>query len=213
MTNLHGSADSTTAADQPVACTGWDNGECVGTVHCPARCPRFFDKYGTPWIIRPAAAGDREGVVSMYEAFDPDDRSMGLPPLARPEIEAWIDRLFDVGRNFVAVGEEGVVGHAVFAPTDAPEPEFAVYVLGSAHGRGIGTELGKHAIAFAAEEGHDRLALDVARENHAATRIYRSLGFEDVGDRYGPGAGSDVRMELSLRHPIARQVRLAPGNR
>lgn len=195
------------------ACGAWDSRECTGTPHCPPRCPRFVDASGAPWLVRPPEEGDRGALVGMYRDFDPDRRSLGLPPAQAENVEAWLDRLFERGRNVVAARNGAVRGHAVFVPGDADEPEFAVFVHRDAAGRGLGTELCRHAVAAAADAGADALALDVARDNDRALGVYRRLGFERVGGESGVDAGDAVAMRLDLSGPEADAARAAPGVR
>lgn len=201
-------------ADARTACSAWDNGECTGTPHCPPRCPRFVDKYGTPWLIRPPETDDRESLVETYLDFGPDQRSLGLPPATRSQVETWVGDLFERGRNFVAVADGEVRGHSVYTPAGDSEPQFAVFVHPDAQGAGVGTELCRHAIASAADADRDALVLDVARENRGAIRIYRRLGFEAVdsgGD--GVSASDSMRMRLDLSREVASEVQLAPARR
>ncbi|MFC7045891.1 GNAT family N-acetyltransferase [Halobacteriaceae archaeon GCM10025711] len=193
------------SSDSGVACSAWDHSGCEGTPYCPPRCPRFVDKYGAALIVRPLEPADRDQLVAMYLDFPHEHRSMGLPPANRKQVERWVDRLVERGRNFVAV-DDAVVGHAVYSPTTADVPEFAVFVHPDSHDLGIGSELTRHAIAYAASEGHEALCLDVQRDNHRAIHVYRRLGFEEV-----ESPGVDVTMRLSLSHPTAAQVQLAPG--
>lgn len=200
--------------DDRTACSAWDNGECTGTPHCPPRCPRFIDKYGTPWLIRPPESGDRESAVEAYLDFGPDQRTLGLPPVTRSGVESWVGDLFERGQNFVAVADGRVRGHAVYTPAADPEPQFAVFVHPEAQGAGVGSELCRHAIASAADADRDALVLDVARGNHGAIRLYRRLGFEAVdSEESGVSADDSTRMRLDLRREVAADVRLPPGRR
>ena len=63
--------------DATAACDGWDGSECEGTVHCPPRCPRFVDKQGARWTIRPAVREDAAALAEMYEGFGTADREIG----------------------------------------------------------------------------------------------------------------------------------------
>lgn len=186
------------------ACDGWNSSDCVGTVHCPPRCPRFVDKYGAQWTLRPAREADIDGLVEMYSSFGLRDRAQGLPPAGEHRLRSWLETLFDEGHNVVAAGDGRIVGHVTYTPRDEPCPELAVFVQPAVHDRGIGTELCKHAIADAAEEGREALELHVERQNRAAITVYRGLGFEVV-DRTGA-----VQMELSLNETILETVRDTP---
>ena len=164
-------------------CRYWAPSECERTVHCPPRCPRFVDSKGDVWVIRTATDADETALVDMYDDFAPGERAQGLPPRTRTRIESWVaDRLED-GCNFVVVGDDRIVGHALYTPTDVAEPEYAVFVHQSVQGRGIGTELSKHVLATAAVGDRDALELVVEPDNRAARKLYDTLGFETVEER------------------------------
>lgn len=183
-------------------CEYWDPTDCAGSVHCPLRCPRFVDREGTPWVVRPAGDDDREALFEMYDDFDPTERAQGVPPRKRPRIETWIDGLLEEGCNFVVAGEDGVVGHALYTPTDDAEPEFAVFVHQDYQERGIGTEVSEHVLATAAVGDRDALTLVVDPNNGAARRLYDRLGFEPIEQlRYERrGRRTD---HLRMRRPLS----------
>lgn len=187
-----------------VACDGWDGSECEGTVHCPARCPRFVDKEGARWTLRPALPEDAAPLAEMYEGFDAGDRAQGLPPVDRRRRADWIETMLTDGSDVVAERDGELYGHAMYTPTDASRPELAVFVHPDMQGRGVGTELCRHVIADAAAAGREGLELYVTSSNRVARSVYRTVGFELV-DREG-----DLRMALSLDDPIATEVRWPP---
>ncbi|ACV46504.1 MULTISPECIES: GNAT family N-acetyltransferase [Halomicrobium] len=182
-------------------CRYWDPGECEGTRHCPPRCPRFVDREGSSWVIRPAADGDHEALVDMYDDFAPGQAAQGLPPRKRSRIAGWLDGLLDEGCNFLVVGETGIVGHALYTPTDDAEPEFAVFVHQDYQGRGIGTELSKHVVAAAAVADREALTLIVDPDNRTARRLYEKLGFEVVEELPYEERGRRTAI-LRLRRPL-----------
>ncbi|MGQ3329480.1 MULTISPECIES: GNAT family N-acetyltransferase [Halorubrum] len=186
------------------ACDGWDGSECEGTIHCPPRCPRFVDKRGARWTIRPAVAEDAAALAEMYEGFGTADRAQGLPPVTRNRRADWLDSMLADGSNVVAERNGELFGHAMYTPTDAARPELAVFVHPTMQGRGVGTELCRHVIADAASGGREGLELHVESGNRVARSVYRTVGFE-LADRRG-----DIRMTLDLDHPIATEVRLPP---
>jgi len=192
------------------ACGGWNVDGCEGTAYCPPRCPRFVGKHGTNYLIQPIPAADDppEALVEMYLDYPQEHRSMGLPPLRERGIRDWLRTLHAGGTNLLAWDDDWVVGHTGFASHDAEEPEFLVYVDPAYHGRGLGTELTRHAIAYAAAAGHRALRLNVANENRTAIAVYRTLGFQVV-DR----AGIELEMRLPLDGPVAVESQLAPAAR
>jgi GNAT superfamily N-acetyltransferase len=190
--------------EDTASCDGWDGSECEGTVHCPARCPRFVDKRGARWTIRPAVRADVAPLAEMYERFGAENRAQGLPPVTRSRRFGWLDTLFSDGSNVVAERNGELYGHAVYTPTDTARPELAVFVSPDMQGRGVGTELCRHVIADAAAGGREGLELHVKNGNRVAQSVYRTVGFE-LAER-----NSDLRMTLDFDQPIATQVRWPP---
>jgi RimJ/RimL family protein N-acetyltransferase len=188
------------------ACGFWDNDGCEGTVDCPPRCPRFVDREGTQYLVTPVGDDDLDAAVTMYEDFAPEHRSMDVPPTETGEIRSWLERLHERGRHFLAWDGDRVVGHSGYSPSHRPEPEFLVFVHQDYHGRGLGTELTRHAIAYAAEDGHDALVLHVDGDNAAAVRVYEKLGFRTVARH-----ALELEMRLPFTAPIAEEVRLPPA--
>ncbi|WP_066416277.1 GNAT family N-acetyltransferase [Halorubrum aethiopicum] len=187
-----------------VACGRWDGSECEGTVHCPPRCPRFVDKEGERWTVRPAIDEDAPFLVEMYERFDRADRAQGLPPVSRARRVEWVESMLAEGSNVVAERDGEVLGHAMYTPTDAAVPELAVFVHPDAQDRGVGTELCRHVIADAAAAGREGIELHVETGNRVARSVYRTVGFE-IAERRG-----DLRMRLDLDDPVATAVRWPP---
>lgn len=204
MSEMEGSTDA--------ACDGWDNSSCVGTSYCPPRCPRYVDRTGTAYVIRPFQAGDFAALVAMYESLDPSLRTMGLPPAGRGTLEWWLTGLTEDGWNLVAVRDDEVVGHIGVAPADADEPEFVIFVHQDRQGRGIGTELVKQAVAYAADSGHDALTLSVSTGNRRAVRVYENVGFERSETAPHPTT-VEVEMGLPMDSAVAERVRRPPAER
>lgn len=196
-------------------CDYWSPAECEGNPHCPPRCPRFVDRQGVPWTVRPVEPGDRTPLLELYREFAPGQRAQGLPPLADDRLEAWVDSLLEEGCNVVAERDGRVVGHALYTPTDAAEPELAVFVHQDVQRRGLGTELCRHVVANAAAGARDGLVLEVSRSNRTAIGIYERLGFERIdGARSGEGLdrrSREVRMRLSFPATIVTDVQFPPA--
>lgn len=184
----------------------WNNGACEGTVHCPPRCPRFFSDDGEPMLVQSYRATDRPSLVAMYLDLADDSRTLGLPPSSRDGIEAWLDHLAAEGWNLVARRAGEIVGHLGTAPADDAVPEFVVFVHQAVRERGVGRALLRHAIAHAADRGHDGLSLVTDADNRAAIRAFRTVAFE-ITDR----PGLDVKMELACDQPIAAAVQRPPA--
>ncbi|MDP1908714.1 MAG: GNAT family N-acetyltransferase, partial [Hyphomicrobium sp.] len=76
-----------------------------------------------------------------------------------------------------------------------------LYMLGKAHGSGLGAQLMDWVVETARSRGAGELFLSVFTENHRAQRFYRRYGFEIVGPYHfmvGNQADEDVIMRLAL---------------
>jgi len=186
---------------------GWDRSACAGSPYCPPRCPRFVDKEGDKWILRPAGEHDLDRLVAFYDAFGPADRSMGIPPAVDHRRRSWIETLLAEGHNIVAEDDDGVVGHVAYTPAEADRPELAVFVHPERQSRGIGTELCAQAAAAAVDADRAALELHVDQRNRAAVAVYRRLGFEVVD------ADHTMQMALELDESVAATVCAPPADR
>jgi len=194
--------------ESDTACTGWDNGTCTGTPHCPPRCPRFFDAEGDPVLITPFEDADFAALVSMYAAFPAGERTSSLPPPTRDAIVDWLGLITEDGWNLLARIDDRVVGHAAVTPAAADTPEFVIFVDDAYQGRGIGTEMVKQLVAYAAADGHEALCLSVERTNERAISVYENISFEITDE-----AMATIAMRLSLDKPIAEDVQRSPAKR
>lgn len=140
----------------------------------------FVDDTGRRLEVTPYDKTHFGALVDFYEQYPQRYRSMSLPPLARPQIEQWVGKLTERGRNILAFGGERLIGHVAYSPRDGAEPELVVFVDAEYHGRGVGTELCRQAIASAIADGHGSLKLHVHSANGGAIHVYESLGFDTV---------------------------------
>jgi GNAT superfamily N-acetyltransferase len=196
------------ADDTAAACSAWDNSRCEGTAHCQPRCPRAFDDDGRPFVVRPRTDGDRDGLLAMYDDVSAETSTLGLPPLTRRQTERWLDGLAADGTNLLAVAEGRIAGHAAAVPADSPNPELVVFVHPEHRGRGVGSELLKQLVAYAAADDHESLTLLVDEDNRRAVHVYDNIGF-DVADRLR----DELKMVLDLEAPISDRVRRPPADR
>ncbi|MBX0325336.1 GNAT family N-acetyltransferase [Halomicroarcula sp. F13] len=195
-------------AETNSACTGWDNSSCEGTEYCPPRCPRFVDKEGVPRIARRFEPADFDAVVDMYDGLDSYSRTQGIPPATRSQIKKWISSLVENGLNLVVEDDSRIIGHAAAVPASASAPELVIFLHQSARNRGIGSELLKHLIAHADDQGRDGLTLNVSCGNSRAITVYENIGFDEI-----ERTKTDIEMELSMDEPIVDRVQLFPAQR
>lgn len=193
---------------EDLKCNIWDNSDCVGTPYCPPRCPRFTDKEEEALIARPYRSEDLEPLVDMYEDLDSYSRTMGLPPAGRPQIENWLVNLMDRGWGLIALRGERIVGHVAATPEQSATPEIVIFVHQDVRDRGIGTELMKQLLAYAADKDHAGLSLEVSSGKERAISVYENIGFDVVESTL-----RELQMEISLQKSIAERVQRPPSER
>ena len=148
---------------------------------------RFEDREGRPIVVREvdgsdgrSLADDREALVEMYVAFDPEDRAQGIPPTGESSIREWLGHILaDEAINVVAcLPDDGVVGHATLVPDGQGGYELAIFVLGDYQNAGIGTRLIEGLLGAGQRHGAEHVWLTVERWNNPAIALYRKVGFE-----------------------------------
>lgn len=148
----------------------------------PIEEPVVVDLEDEQVSIAPFRPDQRDALLRMYRDYPPEHRSLGLPRLLEPQLNEWLTRVLDEGENFVATLDDTVVGHAVYAPADAEEADFVIFVDPAYHGRGIGTQLLRYAIRHAGRSGVDRIVSHVEPANERALHVYDKVGFERLDD-------------------------------
>ncbi|MFC7131889.1 MULTISPECIES: GNAT family N-acetyltransferase [Salinibaculum] len=176
--------------------------DCAGFDDSPPRSPCFEDETGVALHVRPYDEDHFEALVDFYEGYPERHRSMSLPPLARSQIEDWVGKLVDRGRNLTVFAGDRLVGHVAYSPREADEAELVIFVDEQFHNRGIGTELIRQAIAYATEDEMDAILLHVDSRNERAVHVYESIGFEllDMDDQ-------TLKMRLEITEDVAAAVR------
>jgi ribosomal protein S18 acetylase RimI-like enzyme len=168
-----------------------------------------------PYLVRPAALADVDGIVSVgrrvwLETFShttsPENMLVHLdasytPKLISQEI-ANSDRLYLVAHS--ADGSAGVAGFAVIARgTSSSEPSVAdwpnpvelqrIYVDKAHHGAGLARQLAEEVYASARKEGFESIWLGVLPENTRAVKFYEKCGSKKVGSHsFWVGEQEDV---------------------
>jgi L-amino acid N-acyltransferase YncA len=89
-------------------------------------------------------------------------------------------------RAVVAVDGDEVLGTAKLGPNRPARGSHVAtasfMVAPAARGRGVGRALGEHVVTRARDDGYAAMQFNAVVEvNHAAVRLWRSLGFEVVG--------------------------------
>lgn len=144
---------------------------------------------GMETIIRPLHRGEYPVLeVFLYHAIyipegaAPPPRSI----IQLPELQVYLadfgkkdDHAFAAESGGLIVGAVWVRIMEDYGHIDAETPSFAVSLLPSCRGRGIGTAMMRHMLRHLQKAGYRSASLAVQKENYAV-RMYRALGFRTV---------------------------------
>lgn len=159
----------------------------------------FDDESGRRIEIRVHGDGpvpdETEALVDLYLDFDPQYRSLGIPPTREDDVREWLDVVL-ADHCVVAWHGDRAVGQAVLVESDGDEYELAVFVHQDYHGAGIGTRLVEALLAYGRERGVRHVWLLVERDNRLAVALYRDVGFVVTDD-----LGYDQEMGLDVAPP------------
>ncbi len=139
--------------------------------------------------LRPARPTDLPRVVEIYlKAYQALGRYYYQDPEEARDYLQWCYEEEPEGFTVAEAETEAdgrVVGfvsvHTWGAPPERQGEVVEVAVDPAWQGRGLGQALLKHAEAYARRRGCRTLVLWVGRENARAIRLYKKLGYEDVG--------------------------------
>lgn len=146
----------------------------------PATPPlAFTDERGREVHVRPYTANDFEGLVEMYDDFDPSQRAQGTPPIGTDAVRSWLEDILD-GVNVVAIHGDRVVGHVSFVPDGTGRHELAIFVHQEFQHAGIGTKLMAAGLGHARREGVGYVWLSVEAWKRDVQRFYSRAGFSVV---------------------------------
>lgn len=158
----------------------------------------YRDKQGNEFLLRRYSTWDRDGLLAMYDAFEPKRIAQGLPPGDPEPRRRWLDTVLSDGWHLVVVVDGVVVGHGMILPFEVDSAELANFIHQSMRDRGIGTVLNRALLEEAARAGIRRVWLSVEPSNRRAIRSYEKVGFRRTP---GSGWGPEIEMEVILQTP------------
>jgi len=158
--------------------------------------------------IRSASESDWPGIYPIYAAIIGEGRTYALPEgqtldEARPW---WMEQ--PPGQTVVAVADDVIVGSAKMG---ANRPGRGAHVATASflvdpvrQGQGVGRALGEYVLDWARSAGFTAIQFNaVVETNHAALRLWKSLGFEIIGtapDSFDHPEDGLVGLHLMFRH-------------
>ena len=137
------------------------------------------DRDGRELFVRSYQESDFDSLARMYDAFDPEHRAQGTPPVDPTAVRRWLRDILD-GVDVLAVHGDRIVGHVSFVPDGTGRHELAVFVHQEYHGTGIGTRLLAAGLGRAREAGVEYVWLSVRADRPRLQRFYGRAGFSTV---------------------------------
>jgi GNAT superfamily N-acetyltransferase len=164
-----------------------------------------------PWLIRPIAPGDRDGLTRFYSALSPDSleaRFHGATPgIGEPTARFFCGPDHEHREGFVAEiadadGHSVIVGHACLEPISASQAEMAIAIADRWQHHGLGRAMLARAITWARDHGVTTLSASIRSSNGAMIGLVRSTGLPVTVDD-GDGGVLDAIIDLAVPLPHA----------
>ena len=144
------------------------------------------------FVFREISLGDLDGIVQIERAVSPF-------PWGE---EALRDTIASSGHHLMSLREGRAVGFLLSSFVLDEAQLLLIGVSPDWQGVGVGGQLLKELINRSQDQGHKLIYLEVRSGNERAIRLYRSLGFIDIGVRrdYYPGlVGREDAIVMSLQ--------------
>ena len=139
-------------------------------------------------VLRPLAEDDLDAVLAILA--EPEVARWWGPQAERPDREELLGRAAGdaeppAGEARFAIVVDGAVAGWLGCEENT-DPMYRsvgldLFLTTSLHGRGLGREALRLAIAHYLERGHHRFTIDPAADNERAIRAYAAVGFKRVG--------------------------------
>lgn len=153
--------------------------------------------------IRQIHLDDAQALQAFYNALSPDARRRFRPLGWTAAIDdcARIVEQAEQGSRYDLVLESGgrLVGWAFLQRMDTPQAHLGIGVADALIGRGYGKRLMQGLVDEARRQGKEGIGLILVQSNERALRLYRSFGFEILGEQTNSDGQSYYQMELDLR--------------
>jgi len=128
--------------------------------------------------LRLLNASHREILLRMYRSFEPLGLALSLPPIKEAGRAHWIDHALRQAVNCGAFSGAGdLVGHSFLALLGMGEAEIALFVRQEYRRLGIGANLIRTILQWAARERVRRITGVIPAQDAAAERLLKRCGF------------------------------------
>jgi RimJ/RimL family protein N-acetyltransferase len=153
------------------------------------------DRLGFDIHIRAYQDKDYQGIITMYDHFEPKGMAMGLPPHDKEVRRKWVDDIINTFLSIIALYQEKIIGHtAIDLFRTKVSPEYMIFVHQDFRNRGIGTKLTLIVKEICSELGCRQEWLTVSSHNTRAINVFKRVGFKFRGP-----IGAEREMVLDLK--------------
>lgn len=137
-------------------------------------------------VIRDATDGDWPEILPIFTAVVSEGRTYAYPENLSSDAARDLWMAEPPGRTVVAVEDDAITGTATMGPNrpgrGAHIATASFMVHPDQRNRGVGRALGEHMLGWASEQGYRGVQFNAVVEvNHAAVRLWQSLGFRIIG--------------------------------
>ena len=150
--------------------------------------------------IRQVRLADAQPLQAFYNTLSPGARRR-FRPLGWTAALDDCTRVVEQGSRYDLVLESGgrLVGWAFLQRMDTPRAHLGIGIADALTGRGYGKQLMKGLVDEARRQDKESIGLILVQTNERALHLYRSFGFQVVGEQTNPDGQSYYQMELDLR--------------
>ncbi len=151
-------------------------------------------KQGETITIRPAYKEDYDGILRMYDLYEPKESAQGLPPADPRRRKDLILRILNDSLSIVAEIEGFIAGHAGLIDIDPGiRSELLIVIHQNFQNRGIGSAMVELLLKLARHCRYHSIWMTVDVSNRKIIKVCRKHGFKFVGP-----FDSEREMELIL---------------
>jgi GNAT superfamily N-acetyltransferase len=161
---------------------------------------------GERLLLRPLAAGDKQGLVALFARALPEDLDYFRDDAANAAVvESWVDHL-DLRRVYplVAVVDERIVGDATLHFRERYHRHLAwvrIFLDRAYRRRGIGTLMLSSLVDVARRAGLQQLYTEVVSTQGAAIKAFQDIGFQHavaLSDYFLTSSSETLDMEIMV---------------
>ena len=121
-------------------------------------------------------------LLFFYGQFEPKGAFLGLPPVHKADLTAWLERILDEWRNFLILCEDKISGHVALDCFHNPRSfELMIFIHQDHRFRGVGTGVLAGLKDLLSNQESREIWLVVQNSNIPAVKCFQKVGFAFMG--------------------------------